>query len=290
MKTYKTYPQKAFLAMIAIFLILLSNAAIADEKIKLISYGGPGGIFYGALEALSQVESDKINKQVTRMGSCAEIANYAKNTDNPMVTTWEVQGAFQDNNHPCNLVSDESFITLIGQAYWNFCRIPDSGEDGIKDLKGDVRVGVFEGPQFKFIANTLLSGIGSSGRSVPYSSVSDYKAALVVGEIDYILTTMDEPDMECVLTTNPDSTQIENSVSDFYTGPFHDASYTIAILGFNVNREEIKGLFSEAIKTDEWKNGVGRRYTPDIVQQSTEDQYKFISNYESKMADKIFND
>lgn len=282
---------KTIFVMATIFMLSVLNVASASEKIRLISQYGPGGVFYGALEAISKIDDEKFASRVERMGSCAEIANYARKTEHPMITTWEVQGTFQRGNHPCNLVSGESFVTLIGQAYWNFCRLPESeNKNAIHELMGDVRVGVFEGPQYRIIADTLLEGIGSSGVSVPYASVSDYKAALAVGEIDYILTTMDESNMECVLTTNPNSEEIRHSVSDFYTGKFFDASYTVAILGFNVDPEEIRKLFLKASKSDEWKNGVGKRYAPNIIQESSKTQYSFISNYQNEMANVIFSD
>jgi len=270
--------KKIILSILTLFSIGIGGAH-AEPPVKLVTAWGEGSIPHAVLTNLSEFDSSSFSKNVDILGNCATVANYLQNTNEPTLTILEA--FYLNDEDPCNIQNEENFVSLTGIAYWHFCRKP-SDTDGIEEIQGDVRVGYFNGPIFRIPLESILSGMGSSGRAVPYSSAPGYKAALESGEIDYVFTTLDEPNMDCVLTTNPNS-DIEHKVSDYYDGFFSNARYSLAILGVNVDNEKIKNAFIESVDpavSNLFVDGLAKNYDLESVKAlSVEEQFEFTNNY-----------
>lgn len=274
--------KKVIFSILTIFAIGLGGAH-AESPIKLITAWGEGNMAHAILSNLSEFDNSTFSKDVEILGNCAAVANYLQNTNEPAVTILEA--FYLNDEDPCNIKNEETFISLTGIAYWNFCRKPRD-TDGIKEIQGNVRVGYFNGPIFRVPLESILSGLGSTGKAVPYNNAPAYKAALESGEVDYLFTTLDDPNMDCVLTTNPNS-DIKHKVSDFYDGFFSEARYSLVILGANVDNEKIRNAFIESgdpAVSNLFVDGRGKNYDLGPVKKlSVEEQFDFTNLYVEKI-------
>lgn len=279
--------KKIILSVLTLFSVGIGGSN-AEPPVTLITPWGEGTISYAILNNLSDFDNSKFSEDITILGNCATVANYIERTDEPAIAI--VEAINVSENDPCNIKDKENFISLTGIAHRKFCRKPRS-TNGIEEIQGDVRIGYFNGPIFRVPLESILAGMGSAAKAIPYNSVPAHKAALESGEIDYLFTTLDDPNMECVLTTNPNG-DIEHKVSDYYDGFFADAGYSLAILGANVNNEEIKTAFIESgdpTASNLFVDGRGKSYNLDPVKTlSVEEQFEFITRYEEEMR-KVLN-
>jgi len=270
--------KKIILSVLTLFSIGIGGSH-ADTPVTLLTPWGEGSLPHAVLSNLSEFDNSTFSEDVEILGNCAAVANYLQKTDEPTVAV--IEAFYLSDEDPCNIKSRENFISLTGIAYWNFCRNPRD-TDGIKEIQGDVRVGYFNGPIFRAPLESILSGLGSTGNAVPYSNAPAYKAALESGEVDYLFTTLDDPNMDCVLTTNPNS-DIEHKVSDYYDGFFSEARYSLAMLGANVDNEEIRNAFIESgdpAVSNLFVDGRGKNYDLGPVKTlSVEEQFEFTNLY-----------
>lgn len=235
------------------------------------------------LDNLYNYDDVTFREGIDVLGNCATVGKYLKETDEPTISLTEAF-ILQDNNHPCNVINEDLFISLAGLAHWNFCRLP-SNEDVIEEFRGDVKVGYFHGDDKKIPLEAILDGMGSEGTTVPYKTAPAYRAALESGEIDYIMTTMTDQ-YECVLTTNPNEEKIEHKVPDYYDGFFSTAAYAVALVGANVNKEEVKKIFIESTdpsNSNMFETGLARSYDPEYMNVKTGEQLEFIRSYIEKL-------
>lgn len=279
--------KKIILSVLAIFAIGISGSH-AEPPVNLITAWGEGSLPHAILSNLSEFDNSTFSKDVEILGNCAAVANYLQNTNESTVTV--LDAFYLTDEDPCNIKNEENFISLTGIAYWNFCRKPRD-TDGIEEIQGDVRVGYFSGPMFRAPLESILSGIGSTGKAVPYSTAPAYKAALESGEIDYVFTTLDDPNMDCVLTTNPNS-DIKHKVSDYYDGFFSEARLTLVMLGVNVDNEKIRNAFIESgdpAVSNLFVDGRGKNYDLNSVKTlSVEEQFEFTNLYVEEI-NKVLN-
>lgn len=279
---------KPFIIALAIGL-LLHVTAFAQDRVDVISPWGEGGMAYAALENLMEYDNEKFNGGVDVLGNCAAVANYMEKTNKPTVTVLE--SIYLSDSDPCHILSEKNFITSIGIAYWNFCRLP-SDTDPIEELLGNARIGYYNGPVQKIMLEEIISGIGSDAKAIPYPNQSEYKAAIQSEEIDYVFTPNNIPDYNCVLTANPNHKDIENKLVDMYDGTFAQTGYTLLLLGANVDKKDMLDTFissSSPSNSNLFITGLGKNYDQTIVNtMSTEDQLNFFKNQENEVR-KIFN-
>ena len=269
-----------FSTFIAFAMVLFMSTAYSQKPVDMISAWGEGGISYAMLSNLHDYDGQTFNSGIDVLGNCAAVGRYLENTDKPTISLTEAF-ILQDDGHPCQVINEDMFISVAGLSYWNFCRNP-SDTDGLDDiLRGNAKVGYFHGDDKRIPLEEILAGMGSNATTVPYETAPAYRAGLESGEVDYLFTTMTEG-YECVLTTNPNETEIEYRVSDYYDGTFSKAAYGVALVGVNVDKEEVKRIFIESTdpkNSDMFTTGFARSYDPEFMKLDTEEQLSFVRNY-----------
>jgi len=270
----------------SLLLVLSSSAMAADQEVKLLSNWSVTGAFHGVLDHLSR--QDGFADTITRVDSCAAAARIIQNTDEPIIAPWDILSLYEEENHPCDILDENTFKTIVGQAHFNFCRMPD-GSDGIAHIIDEgARIGTFRGNETYVPLETILAGLGGKSHPVAYSSVGDYKAALVAGEVDFIFATVPDEGMECVMTTHPSPENTDIALlSDFYTGIFHDYAFSFALIGNNVEAEVIREALLAVTETDDWKQGLGSRYDTSVVLNPSEEQYTTLVELLNNMRDSV---
>lgn len=268
---------------IAVFLVLLifSTISQAQDPIRLVSPWGEGSIAFPFLEGFYQYDESRFMNRIDVVGSCAEVTNIIKNSDEPTIAFSEALFLSKDN--PCNILNEKYFVTTVGLASLNFCTINPDDDVAIKKFQGDVRVGYFNGDMFRIPIESILRNMsGKNSRAVPYRSTPDAIAAMKAGEVDFIVTSQNNMAENCFLTTGETNDDITYKVSDFYDGKFSNAFYTLAIVGANVNKEEIKKAFINSTDPDInniYIDGRGRSYNPELIKKDREYQLKIINDY-----------
>lgn len=269
-----------FSTFIAFAMVFFMSTAYSQKPVDIISAWGEGGIVYAMLDNLYNYDGQTFNSGIDVLGNCAAVGKYLENTDKPTITITEAF-ILQDDGHPCQVINEDMFITVTGLSYWNFCRNP-SENDGLDEiLKGDVKIGYYHGDHIKIPLEEILAGMGANATTVPYETAPAYRAGLESGEIDYLFTTMTE-EYECVLTTNPSDGDIEYKVSNYYDGIFSKAAYGVALVGVNVDKEEVKRIFIEsadAENSDMFTTGFAKSYDSAFMKVDTEEQLSFVRNY-----------
>lgn len=265
----------------SIFLItFFIGTAQAEKPVRMISAWGEGGISYGMLDNLYKYDSETFEENIDVLGNAATVGKYLKTTNEPTISLTEAF-ILHGDNHPSQVINEELFISVAGLSYWNFCGEQDDN-NGLNDiLDGNVNIGYFHGDDKRIPLEEILTGMGSNATTVPYETAPAYRAGLESGEIDYLFTTMTQG-YECVLTTNPNDSEIDHRVSDYYDGTFSEASYGVALVGANVDKEKIKEIFirsADPKNSDMFTTGFARSYDPEFMKVDTSEQLKFVRNY-----------
>lgn len=265
------------------FLLAMSISAVsqAQEPIRLTSPWGEGSMAFPLLEGLYDYDSDSFRNNIDILGSCVEATNIMKNSNEPTLTISEA--LFLDGDNPCNILEEEYFITTVGLSTLNFCTLNPDEEVALEEFQGDVRVGHFNGDMFRLPVTAILENMSGSGsKAVPYESTPAARAALQAGEVDFIVTSQNDADKNCFLTTSETDDSFAYKVSDFYDGEFSNAFYTFAILGTNVDKEAVKEAFVESTDpsiNNIYVDGRGKNYDREFVKESREHQLDVINSY-----------
>lgn len=213
---------------------LVANTAIAN--IDVLNHYRVGGSFHRSSVSLNE-HNPNFNEPIN-LGSCSEVINYLDNTKEPTIAIWDYLG-----NELSGLCSaEEYYITTYVSSYYNICTL---GDKDIDDLLEGGKVGVGDWYTVKKAASETLDGIGSDAQIVPYSTSRDYLIALEIGEIDYVYTHRPKSNMNCILSNDPNSTEVTYT-GTLYDGPFKNFSSDISIIGKNVDKDEIQSMIIDA--------------------------------------------
>ena len=236
---------KPLTLLTTIFTLITSLAAATS--VDVVNSYRVGGSFHKASASLHEHNPEAFN-EATSVGNCAETLTILKNTDKPTIAIWDLLGPALSENDSCKI--DESmFITTYVSAYYNFCSIKD--EYNLEYLLNNkAKVGVADWYTIKEAASKTLEGIGSTSRIIAYSTSKDYLLALEIGEIEYVYTSSPAKNMNCVLSNDPRSSAAYTG--DLYDHPFANFSSDIAIIGVNVDKDEIQELIIDSSTNSEW--------------------------------------
>lgn len=232
--------------LIAILFILTSSVATANTVDVLNSYR-PGGSFYNSGVSLHEYNPDYFN-EVTSVGSCTEALTILKHTNKPTIAIWDYLSHEIAKNNSCK-IDENMFITTYVSAYYNFCSIRDN-YDLEYLLTNNTKVGVADWYTVKTALSKTLKEIGSPSKIVSYSTSKDYLLALEIGEIDYVYTNRPTENMNCVLSNDPES-DIKHT-GDLYSHPLSRFSSDIAIIGVNVDKDEIQKAIVDSSSNSKW--------------------------------------
>lgn len=228
-------------------ILTLITALAAATPVDVVNSYRVGGSFHKASTSLHEHNPEAFN-EVTSVGSCVDTLSILRNTDRPTIAIWDYLSSEATQNNSCKI--DESmFITTYVSAYYEFCSIKK--EHNLEYLLNNkAKVGVADWHTVKEASSKTLEGIGSTSRIVAYSTRKDYMLALEIGEIEYVYTSSPSENMNCVLSN--DSRTSATYTGDIYDHPFANFSGDIAIIGVNVDKDEIQELIIDSSTNSEW--------------------------------------
>jgi hypothetical protein len=213
--------------------------------------------------------------EVEKVESCSAVANIFDTATEPTIALFDpvLEGISADSK--CrDLMTADNFITTHGNAYMHICSKKDSGKDLDYLLTGNAKVGYSSSSLYTLLLQNNLNAVKSNATAVPYASINEYTAALEIDEIDFVYSTKYDENMNCVLTTNPNSTDIE-SVSKYSDDVYATGGMKIVALGVNLDLDKTKEVLNTTLQMDSWKEQFGTYHT-EFSLQDRKTQYDLL--------------
>jgi hypothetical protein len=235
----------------AIFM-MLSTPLYANEAVRSVNPYNPSGVAFKLANHMHET-NPALFGSVEKVESCTKAANILKTETKPTIVIWQpVTESISASKECQDAFTEENFITIHISSYNYICSKKDSGKDLEAFINGNVKIGYSVDAIYKLALENNIKAVKSNATMVPYQSANDYMAAFEIDEIDFVYTTKPSDTMSCVLTTDPNSTEITPLVN-YSDEVFSTAGMKIAFLGVNVDLEEMKKAMNETTASDSWK-------------------------------------
>jgi hypothetical protein len=235
----------------AIFM-MLSTPIYANELVRVINPYNPTGAAFKLANHLHE-SNPSLFGSVEKVESCTTAANILKTETNPAVVIWQpTLEPFSASQECKDALTNDNFITFHISSYNYICTKKDSGKDLEYFINGNAKIGYTIDFMYKLALENNVKAVKSNATIIPYQSTNEYMAAFEVDEIDFVYTTKPNDTMSCVLTTDPNNTEIAPLVN-YSDDVFSTAGMKIAFLGVNVDLEEMKKVMNESTASDSWK-------------------------------------
>jgi hypothetical protein len=264
------------LKYVAVVLLLVSSPSYANETIRILNSYSPTGAFFKLGNHIHETNPDKFG-QVEKVASCSAVANIFETTTEPAIVLWDPVLESITVDEKCReVITAENFITLHGAAFMHVCTKKESGKDLDHFLSGNAKIGYTGDIIYTILLQNNINSVKSNATMVPYESSTEYMAAFEVDEIDYIYTTRYDDTMSCILTTDPNRTDVA-TVASYSDDIFATGGMKIAVFGVNVDVEEIKALLNSTAQLDTYKE-LFKSYSIESSLVSREEQFEAIQN------------
>jgi len=253
------------------------SQASAQDKIDTLNFARPGGLMNRIVDIVSETLGDRHGERIDLKG-CAAAIEYLKTTDRPTIATGYPDMQAGDNN-PC-AVELETFHGYLGASPFYMCVREEDKEGAIDRLMNDkVLVGYADWSWIRKQSNRLVAELNSNAKAVPYKSAKQYRAALVAGEIDFMLSTQGKDGEFCPVIFAP-TLQNDAVITGAELAPngvvAKDFAYTTYLIGANLpNDGEIQAL---TLGSEGWANRTDTRYEDFMPGASLEEQYNHLNN------------
>lgn len=250
------------------------NSITGDEKIQIVTGYGLTGSTGNALNNIRNGNPDMFT-EVTKVEGCVAAKNILENTDKPTITIWDNVNHVTAADQSCLLMNEDNLLTIYGASYYYVCSKADSGKDLNNLLNNEnATIGYFGDAISKRKVDGLLTAINGKAKGVPYPTSKEYLAALEIDEVDYVYTTRNKPEYNCVLTTDPNDADIK-SAADYELNEYTTASFKLPVLAVNVDMEEVKKIVDSTTKSEFWSTKF-YRFSDNLTFLSRVEQYKAL--------------
>lgn len=259
----------------AVFM-MLSTPLYAEDALRSINPYNPSGVAFKLANNMHET-NPVLFGAVEKVESCTTAANILKTETNPTIVIWQPVTESLSASQECKeAFTQDNFITIHISSYNYICTKKDSGKDLETFINGNVKIGYSVDVMYKLALENNIKAVKSNATMVPYQSANDYMAAFEIDEIDFVYTTKPNETMSCVLTTDPNNTEITPLVN-YSDDVFSTAGMKLAFLGVNVDLEETKKAMNESTASDSWKE-MFNTYSRELSLLDRETQYELLQN------------
>lgn len=259
----------------AVFM-MLSTPLYAEDALRSINPYNPSGVAFKLANNMHET-NPALFGAVEKVESCTTAANILKTETNPTIVIWQPVTESLSASQECKeAFTQDNFITIHISSYNYICTKKDSGKDLETFINGNVKIGYSVDVMYKLALENNIKAVKSNATMVPYQSANDYMAAFEIDEIDFVYTTKPNETMSCVLTTDPNNTEITPLVN-YSDDVFSTAGMKLAFLGVNVDLEETKKAMNESTASDSWKE-MFNTYSRELSLLDRETQYELLQN------------
>lgn len=235
----------------AIFM-MLSTPLYANEMVRVINPYNPTGAAFKLANYVHE-SNPSLFGSVEKVDSCSTAANILKTETNPTIVIWQpIAEPFSASQECKDALTKDNFITVHISSYNYICTKKDSGKDLEYFINGNAKIGYTIDFMYTLALENNVKAVKSNATIVPYQSTNEYMAAFEIDEIDFVYTTKPNDTMSCVLTTDPNSTEITPLIN-YSDDVFSTAGMNFGFLGVNVDLEEMKKILNDSTSSDSWK-------------------------------------
>ena len=232
--------------------MMISTPLYANELVRIINPYNPTGAAFKLGNYLHE-SNPSLFGSVEKVESCATAASILKTETNPTIVIWQpIAEPFSASEECKETLTKDNFITVHISSYNYICTKKDSGKDLEYFINGNAKIGYAIDFLYKLSLENNVKAVQSNATIIPYKSANEYMAAFEIDEIDFVYTTKPSDIMSCVLTTDPNSTEITPLVN-YSDDVFSTAGMKFAFLGVNVDLEEMKQVLNDSTSSDSWK-------------------------------------
>lgn len=270
---------------LAAVFMMLSTPLYAEDAVRSINPYNPSGVAFKLANHMHET-NPALFGAVEKVESCVTAANILKTETNPTIIIWQPVTESISVSEECrDAMTKENFITFHISTYNYICSKKDSGKDLETFINGNAKFGYAVDAIYKLAVEHHVKAVNSNAKIVPYQSSNDTLAAFEIDEIDFIYTSRPNETMSCVLTTDPNNTEI-TPLTKYSEDVFSTAGMKLAFLGVNVDPEEMKKALNESTASDSWKE-MFNTYSRELALLDRETQYQLlqeeISVYQSQV-------
>lgn len=265
------------LSTIAAVFVATANLAYASEPVDILFFNSVGGTTHNA--ALNLIENSSVfARDTVNLPNCAAAANYLKNTDKPTVAIWDIQNYALSEDKSCDIVDENTFVTVYSQAFYNICTLTVNSEQNTmaRLLEGDAKIGGFNGLVEQAQLKGIMKELASTSRIVPYSSTGDMLAALEIGEVDYLYTARYTDKMSCVATADPYSDSDVPRLNTMIDSPLSESSFSLVVVGVNVDKSSVHEAVRQAVQSENWRTKFPAHKSV-LAEKAPEEQFSIMT-------------
>jgi hypothetical protein len=254
--------------------IFISTSALATEKIDTILDSRPGGLASRMIEIVENSLGEKHGKRII-VDNCAAMTKYIKNSKTPILAIGYPD--MQIGKNPC-YQEEENFYGFLGSSPMYLCVRTENEKYAINNLfMKDIFIGYADFPWLKQKSQKLIKSIGSNAKGIPYSNSAAAKAALVNGEINYMISSLLQDGEICpiILDENLQNEAIIRGIDLFPESNGVIFSYSVFLLGSNLPRN--KDILENILNSVFWENRVDFRYKEMLIDLNLSEQYMYLN-------------
>jgi hypothetical protein len=253
--------------LLAITFFTAASLAHAEE-IDILDHYSPTGLAAQLTKEIADMPGFSSTLVNLGRGNCAGVLEHLKTTQKPTIAIWFWFMHEFGSNEACRNLDQDLFITAYTIAYLNICST-ETENNISKFNSGNFKIGYpahysNEITLFKQLFNSLEI---KNTQFIPYGGAAgakDVRAAIEIGEIDYGIFTTPSSDLNCEITTDPNTIDkvsiysLGNTNKDIIALPLFT---TFIIIGNNIDYEYLSQHITKLTSTKEWKLKFADFYT-----------------------------
>jgi hypothetical protein len=263
---------------IASIISVFAFNAFAEDKIDTILHARPGGLIGRSTDLVESALGSRHGERIV-VKNCAAAVAYLNTTDVPTIAVGYSDMMVDSDTNPCAVDSD-NFYGYLAAAPMSLCTRTENADKAIDLINSGIQINIAYAnyPWISLMINNLIEESGINALAVPYKSSKTYRAALAIGEVDFMISSFQGDGESCPIVLDNvlsgDATVLGKDL--FPNSPTaSDFLYSTYLFGANIDHN--KELVDMIHSSDAFKNRTDQKYTPYMTDSSLTDQFNHIS-------------
>ena len=266
------------LLLLTTFISAITFNAVAEDKINTILHARPGGLLGRSTELVELALGDRHGERII-VQNCAAAVAYLDSTDIPTIAVGYSDMMVDVDKNPC-AVNEDRFYGYLAAAPMSLCTRTENLNDALNLIKSEdqFKIAYANYPWINLMINKLINESGVNALAVPYKNSKAYRAALAIGEVDFMLSSFQGDGESCPIVfdnvLSGDAIVLGKEL--FSNSPLaSDFSYSTYLFGTNIDLN--KDLVDMIHKSKAFENRTDQKYVPYMNESSLTDQFNHIS-------------
>ena len=242
------------------------------EKIDTVAYARAGGTVDRFLQITESALGDMHGKRIV-FDNCAAATEYIKTTERPTLSIGYPDTQIKKENNPC-LLDRENFYGHIAASPAFICVREEKAEGAIEKLLNDTSYVGYSNFLYAKIKVEALEDAVPNLKMIPYKNSGAGRAALVAGEIDFLITGTSKDGEKCpVILDTEINFDAEITAIELFPAAESAATFKYILFMFGSNLPNNKDIVNMIQESDAWENRVDVKYTEYLNDMSLDQQF-----------------